>query len=76
MKGVHVWTIYLNPKEYPGRFVARAFLIAPGTGFAPTPVDSPLVADTLEEIRALLPPGLLLYQRQQAAGSCIIEEWI
>jgi hypothetical protein len=53
--------------DCPGKVIARFETDAP-----PTPV---LVADTLAELRAMLPPGLRLTKRHSADPLDILEMW-
>lgn len=69
-----VWTIYEHPKDYPDRFVARLFTVTPEAGAQPTKYH--LLADSLEEIRNLLPPGLVRIERDLADEPQIVERWI
>jgi len=40
------------------------------------PTTNVIVADTLEEVRALLPPGLICMPRDVADDGVIVETWI
>jgi len=64
-----MWTVYMNPKDYPGKFVARCWDLD-------KPTTNVIVADTLEEVRALLPPGLICMPRDVADDGVIVETWI
>lgn len=64
-----LWVVYENPKDYPGSFVAR-----PGvTGGMACAV---LLADTLDELRADLPPGLTRLERDPTDDPVIVEVWL
>ncbi len=70
---LHMWTIYHNPVDHPGRFVARRFEV--GT-HSVTPTRDMYTADTLAEVRALLPFGLIYTPRQVGDDATIVEVWI
>jgi hypothetical protein len=62
------WIVVRDPPDHAGKFVAR--LVASTTA-------SPyiLVADTLAEIHAALPPGLVRFGRQPADLPDVVEIW-
>lgn len=62
-------TIYDNPKDYPGKFVARLFDIN-------KPTNCITLADTLEEIRETLPYGMIPLMRHPKDDEKIVEVWI
>jgi hypothetical protein len=64
-----VWIIYDSPSDYPGHFVARRFLVN-------QPTADVLTAATLEDVRALLPKGLLRLERTQHDQPHIVEVWV
>lgn len=66
---VPIITIYRNPKDYPGKYVARVFDINIPTMLAVT-------ADTLEEIRKCVPPGMRRFRRRQEDDPCIVEAYV
>ena len=57
-----------DPPDYPGNITAR---LVTTEGQAPYV----LVADTLGEIQAALPPGLVRTERQAAEPSEMVEIW-
>ena len=60
-----MFTIYHNPSDYPGKFVARRCTILPG---AVAMDDEPLaVADTLEAAREAIPTRALVCMARSAA---------
>lgn len=69
-----MWTVYERPKDYPKHFVARRFMIMSMGNFAIT--DDVLVANTLDEVRAMLPPGLYRLDRQPNDDRNIVEVWL
>jgi hypothetical protein len=64
-----IWTIYENPKDFPGWFVARAFKLG-------KPTDTMHKAHTLEGVRNLLPPGLVCLPLSFSDEPHIVECWI
>ena len=68
-----MWTVYRpTTLDYAGRWVARMFLTLPES--MPTKVI--VLADTLEEIRAALPPGLSMIPRWPDDDPGIEETWV
>lgn len=68
-----VWTVYKNPDDYPRKWVLRAHDIGPaGT----RPRAECIVRDSLEEIRAEVPPGLYRLNRAGADEPAIFESWV
>ena len=51
MTSLAMWTVYDNPKDYPGKFVARRFEVD-ATG--PKPTASIIVMDDLDALRDVL----------------------
>ncbi len=68
-----IWVIYNKPKDYPTKFVMRKWA---ATDVA-TPTDIVHTADSLEEIRKLLPQGQgVRVERSPGDDSCIVESWV
>jgi hypothetical protein len=61
------WIISHDPPEHPGKFIARLATTHP-TVYV-------MAADTLAELRAMLPPGLELSERQSGDPTKVIEIW-
>jgi hypothetical protein len=61
------WVVTRDPPEYPDRVVARLVMEAPSPYL--------LVADTLAEIHAQLPPNLVRAGRQPADPPEVVEIW-
>lgn len=61
--------IYDSPEDWPGKFVARLWDMQ-----RPTPYVA--VADSLEELRALIPTGMMPLPRDPRDAGCIVETWI
>lgn len=68
-QGVPVVTIYGNPADYPGKFVARLF-----NGTRPTNIIA--IADTLDDIREAKPDNMQAIPRTEQDAREIIEMWI
>jgi hypothetical protein len=64
-----IWTIYYNTSDHPGMYVARRFDVD-------VPTSDMFVADTLDEVRALLPPGLYCLPRNVKDDPVIVEVWV
>jgi hypothetical protein len=61
------WIIEHNPPEHSGKYVAR---------FATTqPTIYVMLADTLDELQAMLPPGLARSPRQPVDPPDVVEIW-
>ena len=61
------WVVMRDPPDYPGKVTARLVTDAP-TGYV-------LVADTMGELHAALPPGLARSDRQPADLPEVVEVW-
>jgi hypothetical protein len=65
------FVIYHSPKDYPGKYVVRLWLV--GHGFGPTNFAEQF--ETLEGARAFVPPGLICMTRNPADDPVIVETW-
>lgn len=74
-RSLTIWTVYRSPSDYPGKWVLRAWDIVRGSPSA-QPRHECDVADSLDEIRELLPPGLHCLGREHADDPVIYESWI
>jgi hypothetical protein len=70
---LNIWTIYKQPSDYPDSYVARRFEI---NHIGLTPTSDMFAADTLRELRALLPLGLACIQRDGHDDPKIVESWL
>ncbi len=61
------WVVMQEPPDYRRQFVARLVIDGP-TAYV-------LLADTLVELRAKLPPNLMRSQRQPADPPGVVEFW-
>lgn len=66
-----IWTVYDNPTDYPGKFVARMF-----DGEQPTP--NVIICDSLEQLREILAFQLHLTPlcRSPEDDPKIVETWL
>ncbi len=64
-----LWTIYVSPVDYPGKFVARRFALD-------QPTSEVILANTLDEVRSLLPQGLTCVGRSIHDEPQIVETWV
>ena len=67
-----MWTVYENLKDYPGKYVARLWLVEP----KPEATNLAIIEDTLEGVRAKLPSGLYWLDRQKDDDPAIVEVWL
>lgn len=73
---LEMWNVYNKPLDFPESVVARKFLVAhwyAPDGFKAT--DDVLVGNTVDEVRALLPPGLVCVPRSEKDESQVVESW-
>lgn len=69
-----LYTVYYNSTDYPNRYVVRRFTIrAQGWTADWTPLA---VADTLEDVRQAIPPGLHCLPRDPHDEPQIVEVWL
>jgi hypothetical protein len=67
-----VWLRWFVSYERPGKFIGRA-VVADQHGGERLPGE--LVADTLAELRAMLPPGLTRWERTAMMAAEVVEVW-
>ena len=60
--------VYKNPKDYPGKYIARLWDVDRPTNIA-------AIAESLEEIREAKPPDMVIMQRQPQDDPVIVETW-
>ena len=70
---IETYTVYKNPKDYPGKFVARKFLV---TAKGATPTAEVMVEDSFEALRKRKPWDLITMGRIPGDDPCIVEVWI
>jgi hypothetical protein len=69
-----VWTVYDHPSDWPGGFVARRHEAHDNNTVVAT--ADVVYADTLEAVRAKLPPGMYPIARSPNDDPVIVESWI
>ena len=62
------WVILRDPPDFPGRFMARLVTSARHTNYV-------LMADSLAELQAMLPPDLVRSERQPTEPPEVVEIW-
>lgn len=73
VNGLEMWTVYDHPLDYPDGFVARKSIV----GASMTTITREMFeADTLDELRALLPAGLYRIHRYEQDDPMIVEVWL
>lgn len=71
-----MWVVYESPKDFPGKFVTRRWLVLPGCEKPQPDRDPVAVCDTLEEARAAVRPGSVRLERHDLDDACIVEVWL
>lgn len=70
-----IWTLYDNPKDYPGMFVLREWAITGGD--EPQPLPGTFVAPRIETLRSQMEGmGLTCLPRSPGDEPHIVECWI
>jgi hypothetical protein len=64
-----LWIIYEEPPAFPNQYVARRYRSYVETGEF-------VVGDTLTDVRAKLPPGLMRMERSSHDDPMVRESWI
>jgi hypothetical protein len=72
-EGLSVFTIYKHPKDYPDKYVVRRSVAMSGVVLMD---DKCQLADTLEEARKLIPPGLVCLEEPNTPELPAVESWI
>lgn len=76
-----MWTIYCRPTDYPNHYVVRRCVViqaehhARGASLTLRHDHECQLADSLEEARKLVPPGLFNLHRQPEDEPQIVETW-
>lgn len=68
-----VWTVFFDPNDHPGKWVLRGFDV---DAHGVQPRGECTLADTLDEIREALPPGLHCLGRLNGDEPAIYESWV
>ncbi len=64
-----MWIVYEEPPAFPNQYVARRYRSYVETG-------EYVVGDTLSDVRAKLPPGLMRLERSSQDDPMVRESWI
>jgi hypothetical protein len=64
-----MWIVYEEPPAFPNQYVARRYRSYVETG-------EYVVGDTLTDVRAKLPPGLMRIERSSQDDPMVRESWI
>ena len=68
-----LWTVYRYPRDYPDSWVARRIIVRAAQTLM---TNDMYIAETLQEIRALLPKGLHRLDRSPHDDPVITEVWL
>jgi len=71
------WSVHRNSPDFPGKVIARPWLINadPMQRHKSAMLNVVLAADTLDELRALLPGGLAPYRPRVVTDRTLVEVW-
>jgi hypothetical protein len=73
MRELAMWTIYDNPTDFPGLYVARKWLVRNGK----EEWTSTVITDAnLQRLRDSLPAGLFCMNRAPGDDPVIVETWL
>lgn len=74
MSVLAVYTVYCNARDFPGEYVVRRARLLDGAVIP----DAQLWARgaTLDDVRAQIPLGVVLFPRQAADDPAIVECWL
>jgi len=70
-----VWVIYDHPSDYPNSYVLRPQVLVRGQK-EPVALSQAWTADTPDQLRRIIPPGLHRLDRQPDDHPQILETWI
>ena len=76
---ITIWTIYDHPADYPHHFVVRSWRVAEADGCSCVVVLVPgvgYIANTLDEAREKIPPGLSNVERMADDDGVVVESWL
>lgn len=75
MSNLEMWTIYTNPGEGRGEYVARKWIVILGSN-EPLATGVTVKSKTLAKVRRKLPPGLVCLPRDPYDDPGIVESWM
>jgi hypothetical protein len=67
-----MYVVYHNPLDCPGKYVMRGRVIGRG---ADKPTNYVFVGDTIDEVRAYVPEGLVCLRRAPSDHPSVVETW-
>jgi hypothetical protein len=71
---LETFTVYFDPTDYPKKWIVRRFVIGKS---GPIPDAEPLiVCDLLEDVRSVIPVGLICFSRNEHDEPQIVETWL
>jgi hypothetical protein len=73
---MEMFVIYERPRDYPDKFVVRRWLIGVVPGVPTADADWFHLADTLDGVRAQVPPHCVRLERDTDDEPQIVEVWI
>lgn len=68
-----MWVVYERPTDFPEKYVGRRFLIK---GDRDEPTAEVKIADSLEELREMIPQGMFRLGRDFGNRVQILEVWL
>ena len=74
MNSLDIFVVYKGPKDLPGKYAVRRWSIEGGG--KPRPMELVAQDETLEEVRAKIPPGLYPLARMPDDDPVIVETWV
>ena len=73
---IYGYTIYHDPRDFPGKYVVRGWSILEGKADPVPDSIAHAIADDLAGTRAALPAGLVCLPRHPIDDPAIVEVWI
>lgn len=73
---LYLYPIYYSPADFPGKWVLRRQAIMHGGEVVADGPGDEVVGDSVNEVRAALPPGLWRTSRQPGDVTSLVECWI
>lgn len=74
MSELSIYTIYRRPLDHPSGYAVTRWQVLPGA--EPEPIETWRATDSLDEARALIPPGLFRLARDPGDDPVIVESWL
>lgn len=68
-----VWVVCFNPKDFPSKYVVRKHTIGK---FNNESTNEYYIGDTLDDVRAKIPMGMLRFPRVALDHPAIVESWL